>query len=384
MNMLKISHPLIFLVIFFFAFAVALEAEASVKIKHKPVKSTSSGHRIDVTAKVKDADNGINIVRLYFKGAEAERFYFVAMRKMQGDAYQATLPAPALGSKKFEYLILVKNGADEVVKSQNYSVTVIDDPAALKRLNEKPARDLHVEVACEELDAKQALSDLKSEIKKKTDDKKTKSEETDEPEQKVRVPVCSEYASPPTSIAGFDDYISVASVDSSVKLGVDAGIIDQQLAGAYSATGVVNAGTVAATAGIGMGTAIGIGAAIAVGAAAVSSGGGGSGGGSSGSSPPVACNTTQTAGGNAPETRVVELGKSSGTFDFNYEMFGIKDRMIVAYEGTQLLDTGCVSGGATVSLTYGPGSATTISVQVIPNCEATTGTSWNFTVNCPP
>lgn len=94
------------------------------------------------------------------------------------------------------------------------------------------------------------------------------------------------------------------------------------------------------------------------------------------------CGAQQTAGADAPERRVIDLGTSNGTFTFSYDMQTVKDQMRVYYEGQQLLDTGCVSGGTTESLSIA-GSDTFIVVEVDPNCEGTTGTAWSFSMTCP-
>src|SRR5262249_50757559 len=60
------------------------------------------------------------------------------------------------------------------------------------------------------------------------------------------------------------------------------------------------------------------------------------------------CNSSQTAGGDTPESRVIELGKNAGTFTFTWDMYSIMDRMTLTYEGQVLHDTGCVSGGGSV------------------------------------
>jgi hypothetical protein len=97
------------------------------------------------------------------------------------------------------------------------------------------------------------------------------------------------------------------------------------------------------------------------------------------------CSTAQTAGGDVPDTRTIDLGKPGGTFVFTYDTQSVKDQMIVRYQGTTLFDSGCVGtlGDKTVSLTYG-GTSTQISVQVVPNCAGgTSGTAWSYSVSCP-
>jgi len=66
----------------------------------------------------------------------------------------------------------------------------------------------------------------------------------------------------------------------------------------------------------------------------------------------IACNTTAKSGTNAPETVAVNVGKGSGTVQFFYNMYQVKDQMIVSYGGQTLFDTGCVSGSKTVPLKY--------------------------------
>jgi len=95
------------------------------------------------------------------------------------------------------------------------------------------------------------------------------------------------------------------------------------------------------------------------------------------------CDANTHQGGDTPETHQVEMGQMSGTFTFSWEMYTIKDQMIVSYEGTQLFDTGCVSGNGQQPLSFA-GTTTKVTVVVNPNCEGTTGTAWNFTVGCPP
>jgi len=99
------------------------------------------------------------------------------------------------------------------------------------------------------------------------------------------------------------------------------------------------------------------------------------------------CGVQQVAGGPAADTREIEMGRTSGNFDFSYETFSIEDQMTVSYQGLPLLDTGCVGTNGTVTrpLSFGPGSSTKITVSVSPNCNpATAGsTAWNYTVGCP-
>jgi hypothetical protein len=97
------------------------------------------------------------------------------------------------------------------------------------------------------------------------------------------------------------------------------------------------------------------------------------------------CNATQISGGDVPETRVIELGRTSGTFRFNWDTGGVNDRFIIRYENQVLFDTTCrVASNQSQTLTYS-GSSSQISIQVLPNCRTGNegGDLWRFTVTCP-
>jgi hypothetical protein len=94
------------------------------------------------------------------------------------------------------------------------------------------------------------------------------------------------------------------------------------------------------------------------------------------------CNEEQVSGGDEPDSRYIEMGQYSGTFDFYYETYDMKDHIIVSYEGEQLLDTGCIGDTGTVTLSFS-GSSTQVLVEVIPNCEnVNPGTGWDYVVGC--
>jgi hypothetical protein len=99
--------------------------------------------------------------------------------------------------------------------------------------------------------------------------------------------------------------------------------------------------------------------------------------------PPQQCPGYNSQGRDTPETRTVNLFKTSGTFQFQRNHYTVKDRMQVFYEGRQLHDTGCTGGSQTINLPYS-GTSTLVTVKVTPNCAGTTGTVWDFTVLCPP
>jgi hypothetical protein len=97
---------------------------------------------------------------------------------------------------------------------------------------------------------------------------------------------------------------------------------------------------------------------------------------------PVAqCNSAVDSGGDEGGGVEVDLGGFTGKAGFTWEMFNIKDQMDVTVGGVTRT-TGCVSGSGTLEFDVPPG-AQTASVKVLPNCEDTSGTAWNFTFECP-
>lgn len=95
----------------------------------------------------------------------------------------------------------------------------------------------------------------------------------------------------------------------------------------------------------------------------------------------VNCSTTTKSGRDTPAIVNVMVGRNPGTAIFSYEMYTVKDRMIVTYGGQTLLDTGCVSGSKQIKL-YLSGMSDQVIVYVKPACEKS-GTEWNFKLECP-
>lgn len=95
----------------------------------------------------------------------------------------------------------------------------------------------------------------------------------------------------------------------------------------------------------------------------------------------VECSTMTKSGKDTPETIMVKVGWGTGTANFSYQMYTVKDRMIVNYAGQTLLDTGCISGSRKMPL-YLNGMSDYVTVIVQPACEKK-GTDWNFRLECP-
>lgn len=98
--------------------------------------------------------------------------------------------------------------------------------------------------------------------------------------------------------------------------------------------------------------------------------------------PPGQCGPQQGSGSNAAFSRDYNLFKNAGTFLFRRNANDIKDRFVVTYQGALLYDSGCISGNSAVNLSYS-GASSYVNVTVYPNCDGTSSTQWDFTVDCP-
>lgn len=324
----------------------------AVKIEHDPVKKAKSGHRIELEAQIKDKAAGVRDARAYFKSGYDTRYWYAPMRPV-GDKYVGILPAPALGAGTVEYRIYAVNGVQDFVKTQTYVIQIKDDEKALARMEAKEPTNVEID-----LDQIEQMRDL--------------AREAGEPDPSSQVEVRNDVpgSEMPTNLVGFQDYIVMA-----------------EAAPAAAGAGLAGAATVTASgAGIGagaiLGTTLALGGVAAAAGAADSGGGNGDSGGGTGGPSAVACNNQAEAGNDNPVTIDVELGRRSGTFNFQYETYSQPDRMRVIYQGSTLFDTGCVGANGNRAISYS-GTNTHITVDVIPNCNGGTGTSWNFTVFCP-
>lgn len=342
-------------------------ATGDVQIEHDRLKKIKSGVRAELSSEIsaKGTDAQVRDARAYFKTRPANRFYFVPLNAGGRDEYSGVLPAMAAGTESFDYFILARGGDDGIVKTETWTVKVEDDSKVLARMEQKPPRELKIDV-----DQLEEARDLVEESRQVTDaERSTVARRGGEPDPSERVEVRTESTEAPRQLAGIDDYVNLRFV----------GPADVVSSSAIDSATTVSAGG----GGIGGAALGGIAVAGAVGAAAAAGGGGGDGsGGGGGSSAAAACNSQQVAGADAPELRTIELGRTSGSFVFQFDTFFQQDRMAVVYQGSVLFDTGCVGASGARTLTYS-GSSSQVNVAVQPNCAGGSGTRWEFTVNCP-
>ncbi|MFH0782369.1 MAG: lipocalin family protein [Pseudomonadota bacterium] len=320
----------------------AQAAKPTTEIFHKQIENTEAGKRVVLYTEVSDT-NGVDVVRIYFKSQEAADYNFVGLQAtpneekslfqsfkslgsdFKGQGFSGVLPAPAKGSKGFEYLILVKNKANIVVKSQTYKVTVVEAQGEAVASNQP-------------------------------------------------VKVYTELSETPTQVTGFSDNIAIDGVESGGKFGAVAGLYASVTTGGG---GAVSGGTVAASAGEFTTTAVVVSSAAAVvvvgGLAAVAGGGGsGGGGGEALTSKTIVGAWNYT--GNNPSYNC----NASGTFTFNDNgTFNVHDHSICPtydYGWRDAYGTWSLNGS---NLSYTDNNGVTGSSTVSGNSNAFTATQNN-------
>ena len=95
------------------------------------------------------------------------------------------------------------------------------------------------------------------------------------------------------------------------------------------------------------------------------------------------CSVQYGSGANEPEQYTIDVHSLTGTLQFSYELYDVKDRVHVYYGGSKIFDTGCVGGGGSQSFTLN-GYTSVFTIIVDPKCEPNDQTTaWNFTLGCP-
>jgi hypothetical protein len=246
----------------------------TTEIEHKPIEYFVPEQRIRLDAEVTD-DQGVNVVRCYFRAVEQADYVFVAM-KPGSSLYRGILPAPSKDTPALEYLFLVVNGDNRVVKTQTFRVEGKDS---------------------DKIPAWQEVS----------------------PQGDIRV--TTELAQAPTAPPGFADSIAVDVAESSARFGfVVPGIYTStQVAAAGGATGTAaaatSAGMVSAKTG-GISTLAYVGGAALIAGIALAAGGGGGGGGSK-SSDPCVNNSKPTVSNLEAPTSILQGQKFKIAFDYD-------------------------------------------------------------------
>lgn len=98
------------------------------------------------------------------------------------------------------------------------------------------------------------------------------------------------------------------------------------------------------------------------------------------------CGNTSISGADQGVTEYINMQGSVGTFAFNYETYGVKDRMQVYHGQSLLFDSGCVGTygekSENIELTAQQSVSNFVKVVVTPDCDGGSGTAWYFSVAC--
>jgi len=167
------------------------------KIIHDPIANTQTGKRLQINTQIQDPQ-GVSLVRAYFKHETGNNYMFVNLMSQNGKFYSGELPASSIANSQMQYLLLVKNDANQVYKSQEFNV---------------------------QINAGSALA-----------------------MQQPLLQVYTELNHAPKEITGFTDSLTIDIAESSVKYGVVAQLYGSSNTSTITAmTGASNSGTVAVT-----------------------------------------------------------------------------------------------------------------------------------------
>ena len=280
----------------------AAAEKPTTKVKHKSPENYIPGFRVLLDAQIKEKTE-VLAARCYFKTKHEENFIFVDMvpksSKTSDSLYQATLPAPWVGSEFIDYVFVVVNEAKKVDRTELFRMKETETTAASNWKDAAEVKEIPLDKAQE---VAERYTAIKKELDKEYVDKLPKWQIA---EAIGPIEVLTEFEKTPTRLKGFYDNLAVIKVPRAQRYGALAEDLytDKQIAalgGAIlvaDATGASTGGTIEATGAIGIGT-IALGAAALGGLAAVAGGGGGggsggSGGGGGGSSGGTATNVTE-------------------------------------------------------------------------------------------
>jgi hypothetical protein len=92
------------------------------------------------------------------------------------------------------------------------------------------------------------------------------------------------------------------------------------------------------------------------------------------------CGQEQASGGQEGDRKIIQLTANEGEIRIDYDMDSVPDRLQVIYEGSELIDTGFVSGSNSV---YVPFKGNSGQIEVVLTGNSDQVTSWKYTVQCP-
>ena len=93
------------------------------------------------------------------------------------------------------------------------------------------------------------------------------------------------------------------------------------------------------------------------------------------------CDEEQSSGGQEGDRRTIQLTKTEGILEIEYQMYSIPDRLQIFYEGNELYDSDFVKNSRNFSLPF-QGNSGRLEVILTGNKDKP-GTRWNYKISCP-
>ncbi|MFZ0827035.1 MAG: S8 family serine peptidase [Verrucomicrobiia bacterium] len=88
-----------------------------------------------------------------------------------------------------------------------------------------------------------------------------------------------------------------------------------------------------------------------------------------------------SSGNGSASTNIIDTGVTAGSVQISYNFFNIPDEMVVQYQGTNIFDSGLISGSGVFTVAFGPGTNTQLTIIMNPYINQGSGDLWDYTVN---
>ena len=145
---------------------VSAAAKPDLKIKHDPPKDYVPGFRITLDTKIKEKAD-VLVARCYFKTKKDKNLVFVDMVPKGNPGYEATLPAPWVGSEYIDYAFVVVNKDKEVIRTQMFRMEELETEAATTWQEATEVKEIQVDKAQEAVERYEAVKkELKEVVKR--------------------------------------------------------------------------------------------------------------------------------------------------------------------------------------------------------------------------